>query len=328
MEFNLNTDFQNIDSDNKAVSANESVVYECAVIGGGPAAVTAAVYLMRKGIKTVIITKSFGGQVAETKDIENYTGFNYIEGSELASKFADQVKQFEIAVAEGVTVESFNPGSETKEIYLDDGRIIKSLTVIICAGSSWRKLGVKGEDRLIGRGVAFCSTCDAPFFKDKTAVVAGGGNTGAEAALDLLKIAAHVTIVEIDEAIKADKVLWDKIQSYENFNVLTSFAVREIKGDQKVEAVVVEDLKTGSISELKTDGIFVEIGMLPNTSFLKSSLKLNDYGEIAIDSMCQTDIKGVFAAGDITSVPFKQIIIAAGEGAKAALAVSDYLMKS
>jgi alkyl hydroperoxide reductase subunit F len=328
MEFNLNLNFQGTQKEHKAVPASESEIYDSAVIGGGPAAVTAAVYLMRKGIRTVLITKGFGGQVADTKEIENYLGFSYIEGSELVTRFTDQVKQFEIAVAEDTEVESLSLFSGIKQAVLSDGRKISARTIIICAGSTWKKLGVKGEDQFRGRGVAYCSTCDAPFFRDRNVFVIGGGNSGAEAALDLLKVAEKITIVEIEKNLKADKVLTDKIRQYKNYEILTLNRVAEIKGNEKVESVVLENSETGEKKEYKTDGVFVEIGMTPNSSFIGPGLDLNQYGEIIVDSACRTNIPGVFAAGDITSVPFKQIVIAAGEGAKAALSASDFLMKT
>ncbi|MGE4519262.1 MAG: FAD-dependent oxidoreductase [Desulfobacteraceae bacterium] len=328
MEFNLNLNFQGTQKEHKAVPARESEIYDSAVIGGGPAAVTAAVYLMRKGIRTVLITKGFGGQVADTKEIENYLGFSYIEGSELVTRFTDQVKQFEIAVAEDTEVESLSLFSGIKQAVLSDGRKISARTIIICAGSTWKKLGVKGEDQFRGRGVAYCSTCDAPFFRDRNVFVIGGGNSGAEAALDLLKVAEKITIVEIEKNLKADKVLTDKIRQYKNYEILTLNRVAEIKGNEKVESVVLENSETGEKKEYKTDGVFVEIGMTPNSSFIGPGLDLNQYGEIIVDSACRTNIPGVFAAGDITSVPFKQIVIAAGEGAKAALSASDFLMKT
>jgi alkyl hydroperoxide reductase subunit F len=328
MEFNLNLNFQGTQKEHKAVPASESEIYDSAVIGGGPAAVTAAVYLMRKGIRTVLITKGFGGQVADTKEIENYLGFSYIEGSELVTRFTDQVKQFEIAVAEDTEVESLSLFSGIKQAVLSDGRKISARTIIICAGSTWKKLGVKGEDQFRGRGVAYCSTCDAPFFRDRNVFVIGGGNSGAGAALDLLKVAEKITIVEIEKNLKADKVLTDKIRQYKNYEILTLNRVAEIKGNEKVESVVLENSETGEKKEYKTDGVFVEIGMTPNSSFIGPGLDLNQYGEIIVDSACRTNIPGVFAAGDITSVPFKQIVIAAGEGAKAALSASDFLMKT
>jgi alkyl hydroperoxide reductase subunit F len=328
MELNFNLGFKGTSVEHKAVEADTSVLYEAAIIGGGPAALTAAVYLMRKGINTLLVTKSFGGQVAETKEIENYLGFKYIQGHELVSKFTDQVKQFEIAIAEGFSVSSIHPLGRKKEIILSDGRVLKAKTLIICAGSTWKQLGVKGENKFKGRGVAYCSTCDAPFFADKDVFVVGGGNSGAEAALDLLKVAKHITIVEIDKNLKADKILIDKIKEYKNYKIITSNRVAEIKGGERVESIVLQNIETGDTQELKTDGVFVEIGMVPNNSFIKDGLHLNQYGEIIIDFACKTNIPGVFAAGDITSVPFKQIVIAAGEGSKAALSASDFLMKT
>lgn len=328
MEFNLNFDLTDAGSEYMAKDISEDVLYDCVVVGGGPAAVTAAVYLMRKGLSTAMIVKAFGGQVAETKEIENYTGYKYIEGHDLSSKFTQQVKQFEIAVAEGIMAAGFDLFGKEKKVILEDNRVVKAKTIILCLGSSWKRLNVVGEEEFLGRGVAFCSTCDAPFFAGKKVLVVGGGNTGAEAALDLLKVASHVTIAEIDTSLKADKLLLDKIKAYSNYDVLFSAKVKEIKGKDRVESVVVENIGTKEAQEILFDGVFVEIGMKPNTDLLKDSLKLNDFGEIETDDKCNTSIPGVFAAGDVTSVPYKQVVIAAGEGAKAALSVNDYLIKN
>jgi alkyl hydroperoxide reductase subunit F len=283
---------------------------------------------MRKGVKTAIVAKKIGGQVSDTKSIENYMGYNYIGGEELVKKFEDQVKQFEIAFKDGVLVEKVDLEENNKVLYLDNGSKLKTKSIIISAGNKWRQLNVDGEEKFKGRGVSYCSICDGPFFKDLNVVVVGGGNSGAEAALDLLKVAKHVTMVEFSDKLNADKVLLDKLSEFDNFDSITSTKVTQIKGENHVSAVSLEDVKTGEKREYPTDGVFVEIGLVPNSNFVENIIDLNKNGEIIVDSECKTNIDGIFAAGDITSVPYKQIIIAGGEGAKAALSACDYVMKN
>ncbi|TDT72353.1 alkyl hydroperoxide reductase subunit F [Hypnocyclicus thermotrophus] len=322
LSFNLN-----LSADSKAKELDEKELYDVVIIGGGPAAMTAAVYCMRKGVKTALVTKNIGGQVSDTKSIENYMGYNYIEGEELVKKFEEQVKQFEIAFKDGILVTGLKIENDIKIISLDNGQSIKTKSVIVSAGNRWRELNVPGEKEFRGRGVSYCSTCDGPFFKNLNVVVVGGGNSGVEAALDLIKIAKHVTIVEFTDSLKADKILIDKLKEHENHKILLSSAIKEIKGDEYVTSVMIEDQNTKETYEYKTDGVFVEIGLIPNSNFLKDIIKLNNFNEIIIDEKCETNVPGVFAAGDITSVPFKQIIIASGEGAKAAMAACEYVMK-
>jgi alkyl hydroperoxide reductase subunit F len=321
--FNLNT----INNNYKASEIKEDELYDVIIIGAGPAAMTAAVYCMRKGVKTAIVAKKIGGQVSDTKSIENYMGYNYIGGEELVKKFEDQVKQFEIGFKDNVLVENIKVDGKNKVIYLDNGSVIKSKTVIISAGNKWKQLNVKGEEEYKGRGVSYCTICDGPFFRDLNVVVVGGGNSGVEAALDLIKVAKHVTIVEYMDKLNADKVLIDKLNEFDNFDTITSTKVIEIKGDEHVNQIALEDVNSGEKKEFNTDGVFVEIGLVPNSNFVEGLVKLNKNGEIVVDEECKTNIDGIFAAGDITSVPYKQIIIAGGEGAKAALSACDYVLK-
>jgi alkyl hydroperoxide reductase subunit F len=321
--FNLNTTNNNY----KASEIKEDELYDIIIIGAGPAAMTAAVYCMRKGIKTAIVAKKIGGQVSDTKSIENYMGYNYIGGEELVKKFEDQVKQFEIAFKDNVLVEKITEDGKNKLIHLDNGTTIKSKAVIISAGNKWRQLNVEGEQESRGRGVSYCTICDGPFFRNLNVVVVGGGNSGVEAALDLIKVAKHVTIVEYMDKLNADKVLIDKLNEFDNFDTITSAKVTEIKGEDHVNKVVLEDTKTGEIKNFDTDGVFVEIGLVPNSNFVEGLVDLNKNGEIIVDAECKTNIDGIFAAGDITSVPYKQIIVAGGEGAKAALSACDYVLK-
>lgn len=323
MDFNLSTvsflsekNFTPIDTDK---------VYDVVIIGGGPAGLTAAVYCMRKGVDTAVIVNHIGGQVAETSSIENYMGYRYVNGVELVEKFREQVQQFSIGYDEGNAVETIEDDG-IKRVMLNGGKIVKGKTLIIASGKSWRKLGVPGEQRLTGKGVAYCTICDAPLFAGKKVVVVGGGNSGVEAAIDLASVAREVVIVQILDKLTADKILLDKLSGFRNVSFVLSSSVKEIAGDAKVKSVVIENTITREVSEIPTDGVFVEIGLDPNSSFAKGIVDMNKYGEIVVDCACRTSRDGIFAAGDVTTVPFKQIIIAGGEGAKAALSACEYLM--
>ncbi len=324
MEFKLNIGPS--DSGERVLPMAEDVLYDVIIVGGGPAAQTAAVYCMRKGVSTGLITMDFGGQLSDTSDIENYMGYRYITGVELASKFREQVRQFEIAVLEGKKAVSIEDGRE-KTVRLEDGSAFKARTLIVTTGKSWRRLGVPGETELTGKGVAYCAICDAPLFAGKRVIVVGGGNSGIESAIDLAKIAEHVTVIQFLADLTADKILIDAFKAYTNTTVLYEHEVAEIKGVQQVESVIVKSRTDGSVTEIKVQGIFIEIGLVPNTSMVKDLLDLNEFGEINVDCACRTSRPGIFAAGDVSSVPFKQIIIAAGEGAKAALSACEYVLR-
>jgi len=300
--------------------------YDVIILGGGPAGLTAAVYCMRKGVSTGLILAHVGGQVAETAGIENYMGYRYINGMELVEKFREQVMQFGISYEEGVSAVSITDG-DIKKVELDDGRIFSSRAVIIATGKTPRRLNVPGELEFTGRGVAYCSTCDAPLFGGKRVVVAGGGNSAAEAVIDLLKVASHVTMVQFLDRLTADAVLVRKIESNDNLDVLYEHEILEVKGDTGVTGIRVRNRITEEERDIVSDGIFVEIGLSPNSEFVKNLLELNQTGEILVDCACRTSVPGIFAAGDVTTVPFKQIIVAGGEGAKAALSACDYIFK-
>ncbi len=235
------------------------------------------------------------------------------------------MQQFSIGYDEGNGVETIED-DEIKRVMLDDGRIVKGKTLIIASGKSWRKLGVPGEQRLIGKGVAYCTICDAPLFAAKKVVVVGGGNSGVEAAIDLASVAREVVVVQNIDKLTADKILQDKLMGFHNVSFVYSSSVKEIKGEDKVTAVVIENTVTHDLSEISADGVFVEIGLDPNSGFVNEVVEMNRYGEIIVDCACRTNVDGIFAAGDVTTVPFKQIIIAGGEGAKAALSACEYLM--
>lgn len=313
--------------DNKLKELNENELYDVIIIGGGPAGLTSAVYCIRKGIKTALITYNVGGQVIETASIENYMGYRLIEGFELVQKFREQIKQFEVGFSEGYNVTKINLEGNIKNVCLENGKIFKAKSLIIASGKSSKKLGAPGENIYVGKGVHYCAVCDAPFYKRKNVIVVGGGNSGLEAAIDLAKLADHVTVIQNEEKLTADKILIQKIKEFKNTDYIFSSFIKEIKGDSKVRSCEIINIKTKNVKTIETDGIFVEIGLIPNTDFVKGLLELNEYNEIRIDSMCRTNIEGIFAAGDVTSVLFKQIIIAAGEGSKAALSCYVYLLK-
>jgi len=265
--------------------------------------------------------------VTSTTMIENYTGIHSISGNDFAENINKQVMQFPVNIESSATVTNIEEG-ELKTIHLSDGRTIQTKTIIIATGTYNKRLGIPGENEFLGKGVSYCAICDALFYKNKNTVIVGGGNSAVDAAIDLARIATQVTLVHYKNKLKADKVLVDKMLASPNVKVLYDHRVTEIKGnDKKVDQVVISDLKTNAEHELKTDGVFIEIGLKANSDFLSGLVEINNNGEIIVDAYCKTSKQGIFAAGDITNVPFKQIVIAAGEGAKAALSACEYLSK-
>ncbi len=324
MEFKLN--MASLSEQKKLEPLAQEKIYDVLIIGGGPAGLTAAVYCMRKGISTGIIIKAIGGQVAVTAGIENYMGYRHVNGIDLVEKFKEQVSQFGIGYEEGSNVASITYNN-IKKVHLEDGRVFSARALIIATGKNPRRLNVPGEDELIGKGVAYCAICDAPFYTGKKVVVVGGGNSGIEAAIDLAKVAEHVIVVQFLETLTADKVLVDNLNKFVNVDFLFQHEVVEVKGDTNVKSVVIKNIQSNEIRELDVEGIFVEIGLIPNSDVVKNLVELNELSEIIVDCSCNTSKPGMFAAGDVTSVPYKQIIVAAGEGAKAALSSIDYLIR-
>ncbi len=300
-------------------------IYDVLIVGGGPAGLTAAVYCLRKGAVTGIIVKEIGGQMALTSSVENYMGYRYINGIDLVEKFKDQALRFGIDYDEGGAVTAIEPG-EIMKVKMEDGRSFSSRTLIVATGKSWRKLGVPGEEELLGRGVAYCSTCDAPFFAGKRVVVVGGGNSGLESAIDLARIAKGVVLVQFLDELTGDSILKERLRGFPHVRFLFGHEVTRINGADSVESVTVRDRKSGAEETLDAEGIFVEIGLVPTSDVFKGVLDLNVGGEITVDCACRTSVPGIFAAGDVTDVPFKQIIVAGGEGAKAALSACNYAM--
>ena len=306
--------------------------YDLLVIGGGPAGVSAAIYAARKGIRTGLLADRLGGQLNDTMAIENFISMPSTDGPRLSSALGDHLRVYQVDVMTfdraKRLIASPRPGGWI-EIELESGARLKARSVVISTGARWRQLGVPGEDQYRNRGVAYCPHCDGPLFKGKRVAVVGGGNSGVEAAIDLAGLAAEVTLLEFAPNLKADAVLIDRLQSLQNVSVITKAKISEIEGeDGVVTGLSYLDLGEGLEQRIALEAVFVQIGLVPNTDWLKGTLALNAQGEIIVDAKGQTSLQGVFAAGDVTTVPFKQIIIAAGEGAKAALGAFDDLIRS
>jgi len=305
--------------------------FEVLVVGGGPAGAAAAIYAARKGIRTGVVAERFGGQVLDTMGIENFISVPHTEGPKLATQLEQHVKDYDVDVMNLQQAVALKPanGDGLTEIALASGASLKARTVILSTGARWRQMGVPGEDEYRNKGVAYCPHCDGPLFKGKRTAVIGGGNSGVEAAIDLAGIVAHVTLIEFDKELRADAVLQTKLHSLPNVTVITSAQTTQVLGNgEKVTGLVYKDRVSGNEVTVELEGIFVQIGLVPNTEWLKGDLALSNRGEIEVDAHNATNLPGVFAAGDCTTVPYKQIIIAMGEGAKASLSAFDYLIRN
>ena len=309
----------------KQLEHQELGEYEVAIVGGGPAGTSSAIYSARKGLKTVLISENIGGQVKDTKGIENLISTKYIEGGDLSFNLRKHLEDYNIKILENRRVEHIKTNGSLKEILLNTNEQLKTKSIILATGAKWRKLNIPGEKEFLGKGVAFCPTCDGPFYKNKNVVVVGGGNSGVEAAIDLSGIVNSVTIIEYDRELKADSLLIKKAQEINNINFLTNIETKEIIGEQKVKSIKYVDRDTNKEEILETEGVFIQIGLIPNTDFLKEIVSLNKYGEIIIDDKCRTNQDYIYAAGDVTTVPYKQIVISMGEGSKAALTAFEDL---
>lgn len=301
-------------------------MYEMVIIGGGPAGMTAAVYAARKKINTLLLSKDLGGQVLTTVGVENYMGYQFIEGPELMQKFEEQVKKFPIDVKMGDGAVSVSRLDGGFEIRTEKGEVYQGKTAIIATGKRPRPLNVPGEDQFKGRGVTYCAICDGPLFADMKVAVIGGGNSALEAADDMVKIGEHVYLVSLTP-LTGDQVLIDKVKEASNTSVLTEHETQEILGDKFVSGIKIKDLKSGEVKSLEVGGVFVEIGLIPNSDLAKGLVNLNKLGEIEVNCACETGIPGLYAAGDVTNIPEKQIVVAAGEGAKASLQAHRYLQR-
>lgn len=323
MDFTLKFNLGESTNVKKLHSLDFNQIYDVLIIGGGPAGLNAALYAVRKGWKTALVSGRPGGQVTDTSSVENYLGYISLTGEELVRKFTDHVGTLEVPVLEDDWVESLAVDDEgVKLLNLESGKSVKARAVIVASGSKARKLGIPGEKEYGGRGVAYCAICDAPLFKDKTVVVAGGGNSAVEAALDIAKIAQKVTLIHRSQ-LRADRIIVDKLEALDNVEVRLETQILEVVGEKLVNGLRIRSL--AGEETISTDGLFIEIGYLPNSEPFKSLLKTSDHGEILINERNETSEAGIFAAGDVTQVPYKQIVIAAGDGAKAALSANEYL---
>ncbi|MGB6142687.1 MAG: alkyl hydroperoxide reductase subunit F [Rhodanobacter sp.] len=306
--------------------------FDVLVVGGGPAGAAAAIYAARKGIRTGVAAERFGGQVLDTMAIENFVSVDYTEGPKMGAALEQHVKNYDVDLMNLQRAEKLVPATAPGglvEVQLANGATLKSKTVILATGARWRQMGVPGEDQYRNKGVAYCPHCDGPLFKGKRVAVIGGGNSGVEAAIDLAGVVSHVTLIEFDSKLRADDVLQRKLRSLPNVDIIVSALTTEVLGDgQKVSALVYKDRVSDEMHTLELEGIFVQIGLLPNTEWLKGTLELSPRGEIVIDERGQTSVPGVFAAGDATTVPYKQIVIAMGAGSTAALSAFDHIIRS
>jgi len=310
----------------EAKEPEPTITYDLLILGGGPAAMSAAVYAARKMINLAIITKDFGGQIRETSEVENWLGFQSINAKDLADSFEEHVKGFDIPVSLGTSITEVKKKGDTFNVLTDDSTMYSSRTLIIATGKRHRPLNVPGENELLGRGVAYCATCDAPFFKGKKVVVAGGGNSAFTTAVDLLKVGAEVTLVNFIKGWQADESLQERMKRTSKVSLLDYHQIVRIEGKDSVSGVVVNNRENDNEKKLHANGVFIEIGLFPNNEPIKNLVDLNEHGEIIIDCSCKTSVEGLFGAGDVTTVPHKQIVISAGEGAKAALSAYDYLI--
>jgi len=305
--------------------------FDVLVVGGGPAGAAAAIYAARKGIRTGVAAERFGGQVLDTMAIENFISVQYTEGPKLAAALEQHVREYEVDIMNLQRATKLVPAGADGlvEVQLENGASLKSKSVILSTGARWRQMNVPGEDAYRNKGVAYCPHCDGPLFKGKRVAVIGGGNSGVEAAIDLAGIVSHVTVFEFDSKLRADQVLQAKLHSLPNVTVVLNAQTTEVLGDgQKVNGLVYTDRVGGDSHRVELEGIFVQIGLLPNTEWLRGTVELSPRGEIVIDERGQTSVPGVFAAGDCTTVPYKQIIIAMGAGSTAALSAFDHLIRS
>jgi alkyl hydroperoxide reductase subunit F len=311
-----------------AAELSKKDVFDVLIVGGGPAGAAAAIYTARKGIRTGVVADRFGGQVLDTLSIENFISVKETDGQKFAVALEQHVKEYDVDIMNTQRASKIVPG-KIKEVHTESGAVLKARSVIISTGARWREINVPGEKEYRNHGVAYCPHCDGPLFKGKRVAVIGGGNSGVEAAIDLAGIVEHVTLIEFGAELRADAVLQRKLATLRNVKVIKSAQTTEIHGDgKKVNGLSYTDRESGQLHRVDLEGVFVQIGLVPNTEWLKGTIDLSRHGEIEVDAKGQTSETGVFAAGDVTTVPYKQIVIAVGEGAKAALGSFDYLIRS
>ena len=316
----------------EAEKLNAKEPFDVLIVGGGPAGAAAAVYAARKGIRTGVAAERFGGQVLDTVGIENFISVSHTEGPQFAAAMERHVRDYEVDIMNLQRATGLVPATQEGgliEVQFENGASLKSRTVIVSTGARWRSMNVPGEDEYRNKGVTYCPHCDGPLFKGKHVAVIGGGNSGVEAAIDLAGVVSRVTLLEFAPELKADAVLQRKLHSLPNVTVITNAQTTEVTGDgSRVTGLKYTDRATGDAQDIALEGIFVQIGLLPNTDWLKGTVELTRFGEVQVDSHARTDVPGVFAAGDCTTVPYKQIVIAAGDGSKAALSAFDHLIRS
>lgn len=308
----------------------EPEIFDTIIIGGGASGITAAIYTVRKNLKVLLLTKNIGGQSALSGDVENYPGFSMITGADLARKFREELMNFKgqgLWIKEGIEVVGLSGQKLEFNVKINSGEVFHSKSVIIASGRIPKMLGVAGEKELMGKGVAACVTLDAPFYKEKDVAVIGGGNSALDVAFSLIKVARSVTLINITDSLRGDEILLGNVTDSSKVKVLNNHEVLEILGDQAVGGIKIKDIKTGQEQILAVSGVFVEIGWIPSTSFDKLTRK-NDKGEIEVDEYGATSQEGIYAAGDVNNIKGEQIVIAAGEGAKTALKVAEYLSKT
>lgn len=313
----------------QAASLNEKSVFDVLVVGGGPAGASAAIYSARKGLNTGVVAERFGGQVADTLAIENFISIKATQGPKMVAQLEEHVKEYDVDVMHNQRAANLQKGSNGYDITLENGAVLKAKSLVLATGARWREMNVPGEQQYKGHGVAYCPHCDGPLFKGKSVAVIGGGNSGIEAAIDLANIVEHVTVLEFADTLRADEVLIRKANSLKNITIIKNAQTTEVLGDgKKVTGLSYTDRLSGESRQLNLAGIFVQIGLIPNTEWLKDSdLELSQFGEILIDAKGATSLQGIYAAGDATTTPFKQIIIAMGAGATASLGAFDYLIR-
>lgn len=312
----------------RAQVLSEKDIFDLLVVGGGPAGAAAAIYSARKGINTGVVADKFGGQVLDTLAIENFISVSETEGPKLAAAMEAHVSSYPVDIMKHERAVRLEPG-EVAQVHLESGAVLRAKSVILATGARWRDMNVPGEQEYRTRGVTYCPHCDGPLFKGKRVAVIGGGNSGVEAAIDLAGVVAHVTLLEFAADLKADDILQRKLKSLDNVKIITSALTKQVMGNDKhVTGIEYENRDTKELSRLELEGVFVQIGLLPNTDWLKGTIELSAHGEIVVGQRGETSARGIFAAGDVTTVPYKQIIIATGDGAKAALGAFDYLIRA
>jgi alkyl hydroperoxide reductase subunit F len=313
----------------EADKLDKKETFDVLIIGGGPAGAAASIYAARKGIRTGIVAERFGGQVMDTMAIENFISVKETEGPKLVAALEEHVKEYDVDVMNLQRANKLTANGNLFEVNLESGATLSSKTVILATGARWREINVPGENKYRNHGVAYCPHCDGPLFKGKDVAVIGGGNSGVEAAIDLAGIVAHVTLLEYADELRADAILQKKLFTLNNVTVITSAQTTEVVGDgKKVTGLEYKNRANDEMHHVELAGIFVQIGLLPNTDWLKDTIELSQYGEIEVDSHGMTSMPGVFAAGDVTTIPYKQIIMAMGDGVKATLGSFDYLIRN